>query len=149
MCISGSPQDKRHNKFGRRYPAAAPDAPPSQPWDSGVRPAPPSPSSSKLTLGATAYEGRGRGGRAVTQTPRRPRGYSLEISKANLLLLIAINYTKRSPASAPPTPRRARRRRGLSPILTRTWRLRRGARCPTRRGRDCPHGRWRRLGARV
>ena len=29
---------------------------------------------SELTPGATAYEGRGRGGRAVTQTPRRPGG---------------------------------------------------------------------------
>ena len=32
-------------RVGRRYPAAAPDGPPSRPWDSGVRPAPPSPSS--------------------------------------------------------------------------------------------------------
>ena len=32
-------------RVGRRYPAAAPDAPPSRTWDSGVRPAPPSPSS--------------------------------------------------------------------------------------------------------
>ena len=32
-------------RVGRRYPAAAPDAPPSRAWDSGVRPAPPSPSS--------------------------------------------------------------------------------------------------------
>ena len=32
-------------RVGRRYPAAAPDGSPSRPWDSGVRPAPPSPSS--------------------------------------------------------------------------------------------------------
>ena len=32
-------------RVGRRYPAAAPDGSPSRAWDSGVRPAPPSPSS--------------------------------------------------------------------------------------------------------
>ena len=32
-------------RVGRRYPAAVPDVPPARIWDSGVRPAPPSPSS--------------------------------------------------------------------------------------------------------
>ena len=61
-------------RVGRRYPAAAPDAPPSRPWDSGVRPAPPlAVVASEPTLGATAYVGGGGAG-VRSRSPAAGRG---------------------------------------------------------------------------
>ena len=104
-------------RVGRRYPAAAPDGSPSRPWDSGVRPAPPSPSSSPSQHSGRrrtwAGAGRAFGHAAPADLPSSPPSRHANTPGQTIIRLMLNIIKKASPYNTASSPSH-RRRRGRS-----------------------------------